>query len=192
MTQSLVDCILTVQSTGRAIYSRRSAGRKTRPPANSCGGKSCHLASPRHRQPRQHPIQLQILPSENQIIQSNRACVIVNCGGIILRRQTQPAENHVIHFDRATVIRGRVNLGEPVVPITPGGNIIRRQTRRKIKSFRTTALQSTAAEISYVCRKSRLVCVNTSVAYPFTRGNCQPGRIRSYHHNRVHFPYTLS
>ena len=45
------------------------------------------------------------------------------------------------------------------------------------------ALQFTAAEISCVCRKSRLICVITGIA--FTRGNCRPGIICSYHHNRV-------
>ena len=38
VTQSLVDCILT-------------ARRKTRPAANSCGGKSCPQSSSRHRPP---------------------------------------------------------------------------------------------------------------------------------------------
>ena len=47
VTQSLIDCILTCQSTALAIYSRHSAQRKTRPAANSCGGKSGHPVQPR-------------------------------------------------------------------------------------------------------------------------------------------------
>ena len=54
VTPSLIDYILTAQSTGRAIYSHRSARRKTRPAANSCGGKSGHPVQPHlcHSQPR--------------------------------------------------------------------------------------------------------------------------------------------
>ena len=135
VTQSLVDCILTAQSTGRTTNSHHSARRK-----NSFDGKFVRrkimslifIASQASAAGFPAPANSscgKTQPAENQIIQSNRACVTITRGGITLRRQTQPADNQVNHLGRATVSRGTVSLGEMVRPITPGGNILRRQTQ---------------------------------------------------------------
>ena len=128
-----------------AIYSHRSARRKIRAAANLCGGKSCPQSSSRHRHP----------------VQSNRACVIINLGGIIIRRQTAGEKSG--HSYRLCHCQPRHSQSVPSRPAeTSSGG---KHSRREIRSLRITALQSTAAEISRASRNSCLICVKTSLPY---------------------------
>ena len=84
VTQSLIECALTGQPTGPAIYSLHLAWRTTRPAENSCGGKSSHLVKLRqcHSQPRRNR------SGENPIL-----CCNLPYGSYHARRKVRSAEN---------------------------------------------------------------------------------------------------
>ena len=142
MTQSLIECALTGQPTGPAIYSLHLARRTTLSAENSCGRKSGHLVQPRqcHSQPRRNR------SGENPVL-----CCNLPYSSYHSRRKNSSG---------GKLVRRKVRSSSSTAPQSTAVELILGKPHTVLQTY----MAPTTYGIPFICRNSVLIVVSISLA----------------------------